>query len=151
MTNKKRISNKLRLLCLMLSLLTLHCGASFQFNIKGTTDINRGGNPVKIYLFQLQSDAAFKKANADGFWSKADEILGKDMVDRIEETLYPNEKKMIEIKIQKLTRFIGIAGDFVQPDGEKWRQIYPVASPYWGKKVCVLVGSDYVLLKKCVE
>ncbi len=68
------------------------------------------------------------------------------VADPIEIVLHPGEARSLQdIELNEEARFLGVAADFYQPDGEQWKSILDIAS-LSGNQVYLAVGDDRLLV-----
>jgi type VI secretion system VasD/TssJ family lipoprotein len=117
------------------------CSSHLTMTLKGSEDLNNGGNSVVVRLYLLRNEVSFQRATIESFWQDDYKLLGEDLLDRIQITLHPGQTERREIDIPQETNFIGVAADFYKPDRDSWREVYSIASNK-EKKVWISVGMD---------
>jgi type VI secretion system VasD/TssJ family lipoprotein len=127
-------------------LVIILCGCSsreLQIMVVAGNDVNYGGNPVIVRLYQLKSDVNFRRATIETFWGDDVRTLGGDMVGGPMEVLIrPGETKTLQkIDVHKDAVYLAAAADFYRPDPNRWRHCMNI-SEYRGKEIYVLVGND---------
>jgi len=130
-----------------LSILIASCSSNLGVTIRSTNDLNNGGNPVVVRIYQLSSAGEFQRATLDSFWGNDRQVLGSDLVaDPVEIVLHPGESiSLSDIELNEETRFLGVAADFYQPEGEQWKSVLDIAS-LSGNQVYLAVGNDRLLV-----
>ena len=93
--------------------------------------VNERPNAAVVRIYQLTSRANFDRASRAALWRDDSSALGAELVAKHEVTLLPYAQESLEIGLKKTTRFVAVAADFYNPEGEAWRVVYP-ARP--GKK-----------------
>ncbi len=128
-------------------LFLVSCSHSLGVTVRSTADLNNGGNPVVVRIYQLKSVASFQRATAETFWNQDKATLGSDLLgDPIEIVMHPNETRKIKgIDLNKETNFIGAAADFYKPDVQRWKSILDVTKMK-GHQIVLAVGDDGLLL-----
>jgi type VI secretion system protein VasD len=130
------------ILVILISVLT-GCSRNLQVSLIATSDVNNGGNPVVVRVYQLRNDVNFQRATIESFWNDDVQTLGGDLIgDPVEVIMRPDETRQLHrIKIENDALYIGAAADFYRPDQNRWRHILDISN-YRGKKVYVLIGND---------
>ena len=90
--------------------------------------VNDRANAAVVRVYELTSRANFDRASRAALWRDDSAALGGELVAKRELTLLPDAKESLKIGLQKPTRFVAIAADFYDPDGEGWRTVYPAKS-----------------------
>jgi type VI secretion system VasD/TssJ family lipoprotein len=121
------------------------CSRPIEMIIAGESDLNAGGNAVRIHIFQLTNDALFKSASVASFWNNPEQVLGDEIVGHDQVLLYPNDEERLTVEPREGTKFVGIAANLREPDPNQWRQIYTL-DHVKRKTVRVSVGSNQVLV-----
>jgi len=116
--------------------------------VRSTPDLNNGGNPVVVRVYQLKSAGSFQRATVETFWGKERSTLGSDLLgDPIEIVLHPNETRTLKgIELNDETAFIGAAADFYQPDVDQWKSIIDVATME-SDQLVLAVGENGLLIQ----
>ena len=89
---------------------------------------NGRGNAVVLRVYQLADKGRFDRATLRTLWGDDAAALGEDLVAKRELTLLPDRQERIELEVAKRTRYVGIVADFIAPDADAWRHLYPVAA-----------------------
>lgn len=113
-----------------------------SMTIIGTADMN-GGNAAQVRIVQLQSDTRFRDASFEAFWEDPAQELDDDLVAEEGFLLYPNGSEARDLMLDEQTRFIGVAVDLREPEGNDWRLVQPV-DVLRGQRVRVTVGDRSV-------
>jgi type VI secretion system protein VasD len=127
------------LLSLTIALTTSGCGSlrrkpSMVVRMHGDSGMNavdKRPNAAVVRVYQLTSRANFDRASRAALWRDDTAALGNELVAKQELTLLPDAEESLKIALAKSTRFVAVAADFYNPDGEAWRVVYPAKS---GKK-----------------
>jgi type VI secretion system VasD/TssJ family lipoprotein len=127
------------LLFLTIALTTTGCGSirrkpSMVVRMHGDSGMNavdKRPNAAVVRVYQLTSRANFDRASRAALWRDDTAALGNELVAKQELTLLPDAEESLKIALAKSTRFVAVAADFYNPDGEAWRVVYPAKS---GKK-----------------
>ena len=90
--------------------------------------VNERPNAAVIRIYQLASRANFDRASRAALWQNDSAALGAGLLARREVTLLPEAQEALELELRKGARFVAVAADFYNPEGEGWRVVYP-ASP----------------------
>ena len=122
---------------------TRHVNIFFQ----AANDLNNGGNPVVVRLFQLKTDVSFNSETSESFWRNRQISFQRDVVGEPKEIiLHPREiLKLEKIEIHKEVRFLGVVADFYKPDKDQWKYIYDV-SKYKSNKILVAVRRNSIVI-----
>lgn len=103
--------------------------------------MNMGGNAALIRVYQLRSSSGFERSSLDAFW-RSDEAIANDLIGIREEVLlYPDQEHAFDLKLEKDTRFVGIAANLRDPYSNAWREVIEV-NRLRGRKVTVRIASD---------
>lgn len=113
-----------------------------QMQVQGTTEMNSGGNPAVVRIYQLSGESRFVQSSAADFWSDDVGQLGGDLLAPPQDlTIYPDEKRTLTLEPNKNAQFIGIAANLRSPNSDQWRAVHPV-SRLKGKTLTLQVLSD---------
>ena len=93
--------------------------------------VDKRPNAAVVRVYQLTSRANFDRASRAALWRDDTAALGNELVAKQELTLLPDAEESLKIGLAKSTKFVAVAADFYNPDGEAWRVVYPAKS---GKK-----------------
>ena len=137
----------------LIALLFTGCAQKAALTFMSTNDLNNGGNPVVVRVYQLKSAGNFQRATLDEFWQDDRAILGSDMVgDPVEVLLHPGETRNIKsMQIDTDASHIGVAADFYSPEGDNWREIYQISDQkglFKGFEIALAVGNDRLLVRE---
>ena len=107
--------------------------------------VNERPNAAVVRVYQLTSRANFDRATRATLWRDDSAALGAELVAKQEVTLLPDAEESLKIGLKKTTRFVAVAADFYNPEGEAWRAVYPAHS---GKKpIQVRLGQRQLSLR----
>jgi len=125
------------------------CSHKVAIYVQAANDLNNGGNPVVVRLYQLTTDMNFKSETSESFWRSNQISFQRDIVGETKEIiLHPREVlKLEKIKINKNANFLAVAADFYQPDKDQWQYIYDV-SKYKSKKLLLAVRKNSLVITK---
>jgi len=101
--------------------------------------VNDRANAAVIRVYELTSRANFDRASRAALWRDDSAALGGELVAKRELTLLPDAKESLKIGLKKPTRFVAVAADFYDPDGDGWRAVYPAKSSK--KPIHVRIGE----------
>jgi type VI secretion system protein VasD len=90
--------------------------------------VNDRANAAVVRVYELTSRANFDRASRAALWRDDSAALGGELVAKRELTLLPDAKESLKIGLKKPTRFVAVAADFYDPDGDGWRAVYPAKS-----------------------
>lgn len=135
------------------ALLFAGCAPKAALTFMSTNNLNNGGNPVVVRVYQLKSAGNFQRATLDEFWQDDQAALGSDIVgDPVEVLLHPGETRNIKsIQIESDATYIGVAADFYSPEGDNWREIYQISDQkglFKGFEIALAVGNDRLLVRE---
>lgn len=124
------------------------CAHNIGVVVRSTSDLNNGGNPVVVRVYQLKSAGSFQRATIETFWGKERALLGSDLLgDPIELVLHPNETRTLKgIELNDEAAFIGAAADFYQPDVDQWKSLIDVTT-LKSDRLVLAVGKDGLLIQ----
>ncbi len=102
---------------------------SISVYIQADNDLNNGGNPVVIRIYQLTTDVNFKSETPESFWRNDQAAFQKDVVGTPKEImLHPREVlKIDKLEINDETVYLIVAADFYKPDKDQWYYIYDIS------------------------
>jgi type VI secretion system protein VasD len=84
-------------------------------------DPNERTSPVVLRIYQLKSYSAFKRADFLSLHDNDEEVLGKDLLNKKEIILKPNEKRTVFFsEIPDETRTLGVFAVFRNYEEAKW-------------------------------
>ena len=90
--------------------------------------VNDRPNAAVVRVYELTSRANFDRASRAALWRDDSSALGGELISRRELTLLPDAHESLKIGLKKPTRFVAVAADFYDPQGEGWRVVYPAKS-----------------------
>ena len=99
---------------------TLRVQADTRMNV-----VNDRPNAAAVRIYQLRSRTNFDRASRATLWRDDTGALGTELVSKHEVTLLPEGQESVTLRLDKATRFVAVAADFYNPDGESWRVVYP--------------------------
>jgi type VI secretion system VasD/TssJ family lipoprotein len=130
------------------------CGCSRHATIfvQAANDLNNGGNPVVVRIYQLSTDVNFRSQSSEAFWSGKQSAFRNDVLGEMKEIiLHPREiLKLKKVKIHKKAMFIGVAADFYDPHKEQWFYLYDVKK-YKSKKILIAVRKNSLAVSEVTE
>ena len=127
-------------------ILLSHCAKHLSIAVRGSQDLNSGGYPVTVYIYQLVSDQNFQITAHESFWQDDKAALGEDLLERVEIRLHPNEVKSRIIKIHKLAKYLGVSANFAKPKQNFWRKIILIEE-YRNKDIVISVDVNSVAIQ----
>ncbi len=86
------------------------------------------GNAVRVRLYQLQNDTAFRQATPAALWENDSAVLQAEKLESQEILLYPGETRTVELQAIDRASFVGVIAGFFRPDIDGWRTIVPVGA-----------------------
>jgi type VI secretion system VasD/TssJ family lipoprotein len=115
-------------------------------------DLNNGGNPVVVRLYQLTTDVNFKSETSESFWRSEQKSFDRDVVGKPKEMmLHPREVlKLEKLEILDDTKYIGVAADFYKPDKDQWNYLIDI-SIFDGDELLVVVRKNTVVITEVKE
>lgn len=115
--------------------LDVYAGARINYLdivLAGTRELNRdqGGeaHPVVVRVYELASADNFQRSTAAALWEDDDRVLGDEYVGKQVLILQPGSELRLRLELKKDTRYVGIAGNFIDPDADRWRQLYDAST-----------------------
>ena len=91
-------------------------------------DASGQGATVAVRLFQLKSNAGFKRADVFALTEREQQTLGTEGLGSEEFVIKPGESRTITRELKPGAQFIGTAVLFRDIDRARWRGIAPVAA-----------------------
>ena len=156
MTEHKLICKNTKIDCVIILCLVFlsiaGCSRHVRVYLQASNDLNNGGNPVVVRLYQLTTDVNFKNETSESFWRNEQNSFDKDIVGKPQEIiLHPREVlKLEKVEILDDTRFIGVAADFYKPDKDQWHYLIDV-SIYEGDELLVVVRKNTLVITEVKE
>ena len=94
-----------------------------EFEAAGDINPNIAGraSPLVVRVYHLKSYSAFEDADFFSLYEKADEVLGKELVDKEEILLKPNEKRTVFFEASDEIRTVGIMAAFRYYEQGQWK------------------------------
>jgi type VI secretion system VasD/TssJ family lipoprotein len=128
------------------------CSRYVKIYLQAATDLNNGGNPVVVRLYQLTTDVNFKNETSESFWRNEKNSFDRDMVGKPQEImLHPREVlKLEKVKVLDDTKYIGVAADFYKPDKDQWHYLIDI-SMYEGDELLVVVRKNTLVITEVKE
>jgi type VI secretion system VasD/TssJ family lipoprotein len=118
------------------------CSSPVEMMIQGNDQMNGGGNPAVVRIYQLSGEVSFTQATAEVFWEDDIAQVSGELIGRPQDlTIFPGESRTIEIEPSENAQFIGFAADLRNPTPNRWRSIHAV-SDLKGKEVTVEILED---------
>jgi type VI secretion system VasD/TssJ family lipoprotein len=108
--------------------LPFHHDPSVLVNVEGgprMNIVNDRPNAAVVRVYELTSRANFDRASRAALWRDDAAALGDELVAKRELTLLPDAHESLKITLKKRTKFVAIAADLYDPDGDGWRVVYP--------------------------
>jgi type VI secretion system VasD/TssJ family lipoprotein len=90
--------------------------------------VNDRPNAAVVRVYELTSRANFDRASRAALWRDDSAALGGELISKRELTLLPDAHESLKIGLKKPTRFVAVAADYYDPQGEGWRAVYPAKS-----------------------
>ena len=144
------IRNAFRICLIILLFKVVGCSSprQVQISISSSNDVNYGGNPVVVRVYQLKSAVNFQRSSLESFWDDDIAVLGGDLLgEPFEILLRPDDARTLPpIRITDDVVYLAAAADFYQPDRERWRDILDIRE-YAGNEVFVLVGNNRLAIR----
>ena len=130
------------ILFLCILILLWECSSNkIYLKIKCADDCNNG-NAVVVSILQLTNSEKFLRASRESLLKNPQDIIGDELVFKLEKTLVPGESFVLpDHNIKKGVLYIGIIGDFYSPSEKRWRQIYDLQSGMRSIEVFILNNS----------
>ncbi|NNE35705.1 MAG: type VI secretion system lipoprotein TssJ [Rhodothermales bacterium] len=130
----------------VLLLTAVGCKGPIELTLSGQQDLN-GGNSATDVVYQLTSNATFLRTPADVFWVNDDQVLAGELVGAKQTVvLFPGESEEVEVKLNRGSRFLGVAANLRNPDPQHWKAVY-AADEVKGKRMSVSVGHDRLFVQ----
>lgn len=128
------------------------CSRYVRIYLQAANDLNNGGNPVVVRLYQLTTDVNFKSETSESFWRNEQNSFDRDLVGKPQEIiLHPREVLKIEkVEILDDTKFIGVAADFYKPDKDQWQYLIDI-SIFEGNELLVVVRKNTLVITEVKE
>jgi type VI secretion system VasD/TssJ family lipoprotein len=111
-------------------LLSIFGGSRFiSVFIQADNELNNGGNPVVVRIYQLSTDVNLRSETPESFWRDDQVSFQKDVVGTLKEIiLHPREVlKIDKLEIYDETVFLIAAADFYKPDKDQWYYVYDIS------------------------
>ncbi len=144
------MNSRLSKLLMLLLIGIAGCSSTQQLHISfsSSDDVNHGGNPIVVRVYQLKSAGNFQRSSLESFWEDDTAALNGDLVgEPVEVLLRPDETQSFQqLQIRDETVYLAAAADFYQPDRDRWRDILDI-SEYDDDVVHVLVGNNRLAIR----
>ena len=130
----------------------LGCSRHVMVYMQAGNDLNNGGNPVVVRLYQLTTDVNFKSETSESFWRNEQKSFDRDVVGKPQEVmLHPREVlKLEKIEIMDDAKYVGVAADFYKPDKDQWNYLIDI-SIFDGDELLVVVRKNTVVITEVKE
>ena len=94
-----------------------------EFEAAGDINPNIAGraSPLVVRIYQLRSYLLFDDADFNTLFTKDTEVLGRELVDKQEIILKPNEKRTVFFEVSDDIRTVGILAAFRYYDQGRWK------------------------------
>lgn len=105
------------------------------------------GRPLStvVRVYQLKSIAKLERAEFDDIWLHAADTLDGDLIKVDEFTLYPTDKVLKPLELDKETAFVAAVALFRKPAGFSWRSVAELPT-----KKCGTFGKPIKLQRQFV-
>jgi type VI secretion system protein VasD len=104
--------------------------SSWQADISAAADLNPSStgrpSPLTLRVYELNSDAAFNRADFLSLYQGDQAALGADLVAREEIVLQPSEVRVLKRALNERTRFVGVFAIYRSFERTVWRLAVPV-------------------------
>ena len=87
------------------------------------------GRPVQLRVYQLKSDARLRTASFEDIWQNDAKTLEGEVVASEQHTVFPGEKKTLQLHPKPDAAFFGVVALFREPQGKDWFLAYEIAPP----------------------
>lgn len=104
-------------------------------------------NAVVVRIYQLSGRGNFDRAPLSALWNDDARVLGDELLAKRELTVLPDGKEILKIELAGGTLFVGVVADFIKPEPDAWRRIYPIASVK-KRQIAVRVGERQLSIKQ---
>ena len=84
-------------------------------------NIARRASPLVVRIYHLTSYSVFRDADFNSLFEKDSEVLGRDLVDKKEIYLKPNEKRTIYFEASDAVRTVGVMAAFRYYHQGQWK------------------------------
>lgn len=115
------------LLVIFVILLTSCSSSPVNVNFKSSNYLNpdqqQKSLPVVVRLFQLNTAAAFMRANFWELWQQPQQALGSSLLAQKSITIAPGINHQITLQRKKTAKYLGVMAVFRKPVGGQWRTI----------------------------
>lgn len=118
------------------------CSSPLELRVRGESDMNGGGNPATVRIYQLSGEASFSASSAAQFWSDDVAAIGDALVGTPRDLrVYPGESQTLSFEPSDGVQYVGFAADLRNPAESSWRTIHSVDA-LKGKTVTIAVLPD---------
>jgi len=144
---RKLIPLSLLTLALISSVFTSNCARHLRIQMTASKDLNSGGNPVTIRIYQLKNKELFKQISfIETFWKNDENELKNDLVSAPTELrLHPKESKEVKIKLSKEARYIAAVANFADLERLGWKSLKEIRSRR--KILLINVNVNTIMIK----
>jgi type VI secretion system VasD/TssJ family lipoprotein len=124
------------------AVLLIACSGPLEMQVRGDDQMNGGGNPAVVRIYQLSGESSFRRTTAADFWANDVAQIRDELIGRPQDVMvYPGEARSLTLEPSEGAQFIGFAVDLRNPNRDLWRAIHPV-SDLKGERVTLEVLSD---------
>lgn len=103
---------------------------NLQVQVKASNTLNVDATlaslPVRIKIYQLSDDTAFKEATFRALWKSDASTLGASLLAKKEMTINPGQTYQFKFKRQEQAEFFGVVGIF-RHHRQGWKEIKPLS------------------------
>ncbi len=121
-----------------------------KLNLNGSSVLNTDKSykslPVKVSIFQLRSKDKFLNANDAQLLKNPRQTLGNDFVSLQIVGLRPSEQKILTIRRQPKTKYIGISPNYSVPHSSQGRIVVDVSKliPFVPKRILISLVENRI-------
>ena len=112
---------------------------ALKSTLTAAADLNPNRNdtpqPVKVHIYQLKQDEAFRQAPFRTLISAPDQALGPDLLRHVETLIGPSESQPLDNQLEPETSFVGIVAEFTRIENASWRAIAEIPKKSLGKRL----------------
>ncbi|WP_310620615.1 type VI secretion system lipoprotein TssJ [Flexibacterium corallicola] len=102
--------------------------------------------PIDVWVFQLSDDGKFFQSEFDVVTESPKKALRSTFIDLSEVQVEPGNSKTIdEVELNKNTKFIAVAGGYINYDQIDWRAVEQVKSKGELYKLLVVLGDKKII------
>jgi type VI secretion system protein VasD len=100
-------------------------------------------SPVVVRVYQLKTDAAFRRSEFFALFDDEQKALGEELISRDEFVVAPAERRTLDVAVSGEARYVGAVAAFRDIRNSQWRVVVPAAPR---KALTVAVERTRVLL-----